>query len=277
MKFKIIKFLLLTMAMLLSFFSFAEESPYAKLDWKSGPTTKSIGGRSTIFVPKDYVFLSVKETDKFNVITQNQPIGSENLFAPNDLSWVTYFSFDPVGYIKDDDEIDADELLEIIKSGEKASNKYRKEQGWPTLTTLGWEFKPRYDRSNNLLEWAFVLQDGDTQDKYINYKTRILGRGGVTEVLLVVSPEGLHKSVAEFKDKIQGFKYNSGEKYSEYKEGDRVAEFGLAALIAGGAAALASKKGFWATIVAFFIAAKKLVLVAALGLFAWIVSLFRRK
>jgi hypothetical protein len=51
----------------------------------------------------------------------------------------------------------------------------------------------------------------------------------------------------------------------------------LAALIAGGAAAVASKKGVWAAIVGFLIAAKKLVFVAALGLFVWIISLFRRK
>lgn len=277
MKHKILKSLLLSVIILLSSFSSAEENPYAKLDWKSGPTTKSIGGRSSIFVPKDYVFLSVKETDKYSIITKNQPTGVENFFGPNNSSWEAYFSFDSTGYVKDDDEIDADELLETIKSGEKSANKYRKEQGWATLTTLGWEFMPRYDKNNNLLEWAFIVQNNNNQKKIINYKTRILGRAGVMSVVLVVDPEGLHEAVSDFKDKIQGFKYNNGEKYSEYREGDRVAEFGLAALIAGGAAAVASKKGVWAAIVGFLIAAKKLVFVAALGLFAWIISLFRRK
>ena len=211
------------------------------------------------------------------MLTQNTPTGVENFFGPDDDRWSAYFSFDSVGYITDDEEIDADELLDLIKSSEKADNKYRKGQGWPTLTTLGWEFKPRYDRKDNLLEWAFVVQDDESREKYVNYKTRILGRTGVMKVILVVSPSNLDAAIIDFKEKIKGFKYNSGEKYSEYKEGDRVAEFGLAALITGGAAALASKKGFWAAIVAFFIAAKKLVLIAVLGLFAWIISLFRKK
>lgn len=277
MKLKTIKDLLVIFAILLPVISFAENNPYAELDWKVGPTTQSIGGKSTIFVPKEYVFLSVEETDKYSIITENQPTGVENFFGPNNGAWEAFFSFDSIGYVKDDDEIDADELLESIKSVEKAANKYRKEQGWDTLTTLGWEFAPRYDKNNNLLEWAFILQNNNTQEKYINYKTRILGRTGVMSVVLVVSPEGLHEAVVDFKKRIKGFKYNPGERYSEYREGDRVAEFGLAALIAGGAAALASKKGFWATIVAFFVAAKKLVFVAVLGLFVWIVSLFRRK
>ena len=64
---------------------------------------------------------------------------------------------------------------------------------------------------------------------------------------------------------------------NEYKKGDRVAEFGLAALIVGGAAAVASKKGLWAALVALLVGAKKLAFALIIGLFAGIASLFRRK
>jgi len=56
-----------------------------------------------------------------------------------------------------------------------------------------------------------------------------------------------------------------------------VAEFGLAALIAGGAAAVATKKGFWAVIAGFFAAAWKFIAVAVVGLLAWLRSLFKGK
>ncbi len=278
MRFSMFKSLILITLIALSGISLSvEDNPYDELDWKYGPSTEIINGRSTIFIPNEYVFLTVEETDKYSRISQNNPTGVENLFAPIDGSWDAFFSFDSVGYVKDDGEIDADELLSMDRKANKSGNKYRREQGWPTLTNLGWKFKPRYDKSNNLLEWAYIIQNNETKIKSINYNTRILGRTGVMSVILVATPEKINTSVLDFKNKIKGFKFNTGEKYSEYKEGDRVAEFGLAALIAGGAAALASKKGFWAAIVAFFIAAKKLVLVAALGLFAWIISLFRRK
>jgi hypothetical protein len=64
-----------------------------------------------------------------------------------------------------------------------------------------------------------------------------------------------------------------------------MAEFGLAALVAGGAAALATKKGFWAAIVAGALAAKKIIGIVIFGVFIWlfsfikkgVLSLFRRK
>jgi uncharacterized membrane-anchored protein len=57
--------------------------------------------------------------------------------------------------------------------------------------------------------------------------------------------DSLDRDIKSFKKALEGFEFNSGERYSEFKQGDRVAEFGLAALVAGGAAAVATKAGFW--------------------------------
>ena len=157
------------------------------------------------------------------------------------------------------------------------NNKYRVEQGWDTLTTVGWQYPPRYNPTNNQLEWAFLLVNDNTDEYVINYHTRILGKNGVMAVILVVREDNLAQSVIELSQNLSTFKFNPGEKYSEYKEGDRVAEFGLAALIVGGAAAVASKKGLWAALVALLVGAKKFAFALIIGLFAGIASLFRRK
>jgi len=65
------------------------------------------------------------------------------------------------------------------------------------------------------------------------------------QVVLVSSPETLDQSVGSLKKALGGYDFTRGEKYAEFRPGDHVAEFGLAALIAGGAAAVATKKGFW--------------------------------
>ena len=49
--------------------------------------------------------------------------------------------------------------------------------------------------------------------------------------------------MADFKLALKNFDYVSGEKYSEWKQGDKVAAFGLGALVLGGAAAVATSKG----------------------------------
>ena len=136
---------------------------------------------------------------------------------------------------------------------------------------------PKYEKNSKRLSWAFLLLDDDSNNKIVNYETRILGRNGVMSVTLVTSPENLNRSIIELNNSLSTFKFNSGERYSEYKKGDRVAEFGLAALIAGGAAAVASKKGLWAILMGLLIAAKKFAFVIIIGLFAGIASLFKRK
>jgi uncharacterized membrane-anchored protein len=95
--------------------------------------------------------------------------------------------------------------------------------------------------------------------------------------ILISSPETLNNDVQNFKAALSGFEFNSGESYAEFKEGDRVAEYGLAALIAGGAAAVATKKGFFAAIAGFLMASWKIAALAFVGLLTWIRSLFKSK
>ena len=254
-----------------------ERNPLAELDWQVGPTEGSIGNKAKIHVPDGYVFLGKEDTKKLMEIMENIPGENEYVFAPNDLSWFAVFEFDPVGYVKDDEKLDAQSLLDTVKIGTEQGNVERRERGWSTMTILGWRFQPRYDKQNKLLEWAFLAKEDKSNSQIINYNTRLLGRTGVMEVVLVADPEILDTAVAAFKDTIKGYNFVPGERYAEYRQGDRIAEFGLAALIAGGAAAVATKKGFWAALVGFFVAAKKLIIAAVIGLLAWIGSLFKRK
>jgi uncharacterized membrane-anchored protein len=88
--------------------------------------------------------------------------------------------------------------------------------------------------------------------------------------ILVSEPETLDRDIAEFKAALGGFDFVGGERYAEFRSGDRIAEYGLAALVLGGAAAVATKSGFGKAIGKFVV-----VGVAALG--SAIVALFRRR
>lgn len=77
----------------------------------------------------------------------------------------------------------------------------------------------------------------------VNVSTRILVRSGYTHAILVSSPQAMEADLADFKLALKNFDYVSGEKYSEWKEGDKVAAYGLGALVLGGAAAVATSKG----------------------------------
>jgi len=141
----------------------------------------------------------------------------------------------------------------------------------------GWAFKPQYDQTLKSLEWAFRLKGEDSAGESINYNTRLLGRHGVMEVLVLTSPENLTGSVADFKAKLPGFKFNAGQTYAEFRDGDKVAEYGLAALVTGGAAAVAAKKGFFAAIGVMLLKMWKLVLVGLAAIGAGFKKFFGRK
>ena len=55
-------------------------------------------------------------------------------------------------------------------------------------------------------------------------------------VILVSEPQHLAEDLREFRAALRGFDYQPGDRYTEFRQGDRVAEYGLAGLIVGGAA-----------------------------------------
>lgn len=229
--------------------------------WQEGPTLAAIGDLAEIQVPMGFKFTGAEGTQLLLRLMQNPTNGSELgfLVPQGDSSWFVIFEFDDVGYIKDDekDALDADAILKSIRSGNDAANRERASRGWGTLEILGWEQPPRYNTETNNLEWAVKATSG--QDPVVNYNTRLLGRAGVMKANLVCNPEVLPTALPEFRKLLAGYSFKSGQKYSEFRQGDKVAQYGLAALVTGGAAAVALKSGLlqkgWKVIVALLLGA----------------------
>ena len=163
-------------------------------------------------------------------------------FAPRDLRWFAVFAFDPDGYVRDDEKIDPDAFLEILKKGNVEDNEERKRRGLETLVLEDWSVVPHYDVQTKRLEWGTRLR-AQSGGLVVNYTIRLLGRSGVMRATLVSDPTSLDQDVREFKAALTGFDFNQGQKYFEFRDGDKVAEYGLSALIVGGAAATAMKSG----------------------------------
>ena len=253
----------------------AEASKIADLPWQQGPTTGRLGGTATVRVPDGYAFLDPAGAREFDRLTENpSPDGDEYVLAKDDLSWVAFFQFDPVGYVKDDEKLDAEALLDSIREGTEADNAERRRNGWEPVSVSGWAFKPQYDPGIKSLEWAFRLHGETSNEDSINYNTRLLGRRGVMRVLVLTSPEHLQAAVADFKAQLPNVAFNPGETYAEYRAGDHVAEYGLAALVTGGAVAVAAKKGLFGAIAAFLAASWKFLLAGLAAAGAWLRRLF---
>ncbi|GKT14641.1 hypothetical protein AVHY2522_05305 [Acidovorax sp. SUPP2522] len=82
-----------------------------------------IGSNATVKIPKGYAFLDDKDTAKLLQLYGNPPTPNHYLIAPRSLDWFAVFSFDDTGYIKDDEKINAPELLSSIKAADAEGNQ----------------------------------------------------------------------------------------------------------------------------------------------------------
>ncbi|MBP1474611.1 DUF2167 domain-containing protein [Frateuria sp. MAH-13] len=258
--------------------SHGQQSPVAELPWQMGPTKVQVGSHATLDVPEGYAFLDAKATERFNELMHNLPDPTPTYtLAPTDLNWVAMFSYEDIGYVQDNEDLDADAILSSVREGTEEGNRERAKRGWAQLHITGWGLKPQYDPQIKSLAWAIRASSSQSDEEVVNYNTRLLGRLGVMDVVVITDADKLTGAVADFKSKLPGFGFVPGETYAEYRSGDRVAEYGLAALITGGAAAVAAKKGLFTVIGGFLAAAWKFVVAGFIALGAWLKSLFKRR
>jgi uncharacterized membrane-anchored protein len=228
-----------------------------EVNWETCPCDARLGNLAQIKIPEGFAFAGEDEVPKFLELTHNPPSGNELgviVSQSEHDSWFVLFSYNPIGYVKDDEKqsIDADALLSSLREGNERGNEERRERGWGEIHITGWERAPFYDERTNNLTWAMKARSD--RGEVINYSVRLLGRGGVMNADLVLGPDQLAAAVPQFNDMIGDFSYTNGNRYAEWRSGDKVAAYGLTALVAGGVGAAAAKSGllskFWKLIVA---------------------------
>ncbi|MGD9599202.1 MAG: DUF2167 domain-containing protein [Steroidobacteraceae bacterium] len=188
------------------------------------------------------------------------------VFPAGDANWFVVAEYEDSGYIKDDDAShwDVDELLASLKEGTEAQNERRRELGISELKIVGWTEKPVYDAATHRLVWSVAAHDtgsgpGDAQT--INYNTYMLGREGYITMNLVTASDAIATDKADAHKLLGALSFNPGKTYADFNEStDKVAAYGLAALVAGVAA---KKLGLFAVIAAFVAKFAKVFLIAA--------------
>jgi uncharacterized membrane-anchored protein len=245
-------------------------SQIRKLNWQfSGAGL--IAGQAEIKISNGLAFLGSPDASRFIQLQGNPPRPNSYIIAPKDLRWFGAFNFDDIGYVKDNERIDPDALLVQLKEANAKDVAERKRAGLDPLYLDGWYVPPHYDVQTHRLEWGTKFHD-PANHVVVNYLIKLLGRGGVMDAVLVSSPATLDGDRREFKAASTSFSFSPGHRYFEFRNGDKVAEYGLAALIVGGAAAAAAKSGALKGILKF----AWVGIVAAFGaVVGWLKRLFR--
>ena len=245
------------------------------LDWVKGPATVTAEGNAKLTIPEQYVYLDARNTSKFLEMQHNLGNGREVMVAPRNLQWMAYLEFADEGYVKDNEKIDATALLKTLKENTESANAERQRRGWGTLHVVDWAAAPVYNTTTKRLEWATILESQD--GRAVNFSTKILGRRGYTSVIMVTDPANLGDAESSLNHVLTGYAFNAGETYGDWRSGDKVAKYGLAALIVGGVAAVAAKKGLFSVLAGFLAVAWKFIAAAAVAGMAWLRRLFTKK
>jgi len=217
------------------------------IDWKT-EGSGTLGSIAALQVPTGYRFTggpgTIELMKAYGNLTSNQELG---YISPLDMSWFAVFEFDSCGYVKDDekDKLDANKILEQLKAGQEAANKELTKRGMATLQVVGWQTPPFYNPQTKNLEWAIRIRSGDGSEM-VNYKTKLLGRRGVMDVVLVCDEARMGEVVPAYQELLKGYSFNKEESYAAFSKGDKIAEYGLTGLIVGGGLLVAAKSGLLA-------------------------------
>ena len=195
----------------------------------------------------------------------------------DDNSWAVVVTYSDDGYVSDEDaaKIDYQEMLEEMQQGTKDENAARKEAGYGTVDLLGWAVAPRYDAASKKMYWAKELKFDEAKDNTLNYDIRVLGRNGYLSLNAVSNMAELGLVQTGMQQLLPMTEFDAGARYADYDSStDKVAAYGVAALIGGG---LAAKAGLFAKLGLILAKFWKLGLIAFVGLGALIKRLFSGK
>ncbi|MGJ4900138.1 DUF2167 domain-containing protein [Bradyrhizobium sp. HKCCYLS2058] len=249
-----------------------------------GPSDIVLIDQGTLKLPADYFYVPKNEGLRVlralgNVVNDATFVGLVVGRRQND-DWMVVIKHVKEGYIKDDDakSWNADDLLSNLRAGAEEANKDRAARGFPEMAVVGWVEPPAYDATTHRLVWSLLAKEKGQPDdapKNVNYNTYALGRDGYFSLNLLSGSERIAGDKAVAHELLSDLSYNAGKRYEDFSAGtDRIAEYGLLALVGGVAA---KKLGLLALAGAFVLKFAKIIIFAVVGAGAAVMNFLRRK
>jgi uncharacterized membrane-anchored protein len=247
-----------------------------------GPARVAVRDQANIDLPSGYVFFPEKSAKELMQKMGNQVDDSlVGLIAPQrGGDWFVLVEYQPTGHISDEDakNWDADALLDQIRKNTDIGNEERRKAGVGELEIVGWAEKPAYDKATQRLIWSVAAKTKGANDdgsNIVNYKTLMLGREGLVSMTMVSPSATIATEKSYVTLLLSKLDYTTGRKYGDFNaKTDHIAEYGLAALIAGVAV---KKLGLIALGLAFVLKFAKIIGIAVIGGLAAFRRFFSRK
>jgi uncharacterized membrane-anchored protein len=137
------------------------------------------------------------------------------------------------GYIGLDDwtQLDPAALLDAIRRSTEAENQQRREQGTSEVHVRGWLQPPTLDRNTATVYWAMAADEDGMATVTVNAVALRLGRSGY-ERLIWIGTQGQYQATGNQLDTmLRAHSFAPGSAYADHISTDKMAGYGVAALV----------------------------------------------
>jgi len=186
----------------------------------------------TLTVPKDFYFINTADSQKIFVdLWEGYPVSGvfgclvpKNFLKKGIEPWVMVISYDPWGYMADNEAttIDYDQIL-LTKQ-----QKYTGEDSFKD-----WALAPTYNQNTHTLFWGQEIKYGFRSESSFTYYIRVLGREGIIKFASLAyegKEEPLDQDILD--TLAQSVTFNNGYNYNDFDD-DFKAIYGFENLILG--------------------------------------------
>ena len=253
---------------------------------RPGPAEITLRDQATLKLPADRLFIPQPAADQLMIAWGNSADADMiGLIVPpveSPDAWTVVVSYEKSDYIRDDDAKDwkVDDLFDSLKQGTAEQNKERARRGFPELELTGWIERPHYDAATHHLVWSMGARTkgagaGSSEPQTVNYNTYALGREGYISLNLLTDSKNVESDKTAVRALLGNLEFNQGKRYADFNPStDKVAAYGLAALVAGAAA---KKLGLLAILAGVFAKFAKIIIVAVVAVLYGIKKFFTGK
>jgi uncharacterized membrane-anchored protein len=240
-----------------------------------GPKQIKVFDQATFDLPEKFVFIPNPEATNIMSAMGNQVSeGFAGLIMPEEaeIGWFITVNYSDSGYIKDDEAKDwnTDEMLQSMKDNAIQMNEERAKRHIPEVEVAGWVQTPMYYNENHEVIWSVATKvkgSSDDKEQGVNYNTLVLGRHGYISMNLITALSSVESLKPTSKQLIDKLHFVDGKRYSDVNfDTDKIAEYGLAALVTG---VVAKKLGLIALAAVFFAKFAKVIALTLFGGTLW--------
>jgi len=251
----------------------AEREAAAKtLTWRNGQSLTLPLSHGTLKAP-DAIgqLLGSDAASLWEILNATEaPFGTEAVLYDPKTETLVFYQKVADGYVRLDDwnDVDADAMLKSVSEATEAGNATRRNAGLPAIHVLGWLERPHLDRTTNTVQWAFEARD-EQHGSLVNSVALLLGRDGFEKLTWIGKKDDIDKGL--LKTAQASFAFPVGQLYTDFQPGDKVAEYGIAGLIAAVLGVkLVTKLGLVAAALVLLKKFGVVLLVPVVGAVAWI-------